>query len=287
MVVGAYTNDNGMHLENFFIQNDNATVHADGTLLGPKTNLHFAVLNFPVNLVPTVAQLVESTATGVVHSLEPSLAPIKGILHMEGDLRGSLTKPQCDVQIRLLDGSIGGIDLERAEVVASLTSTGRFLFNAKFEPIIQNGHVLIQGSIPVTFVQSNMLQQDEELDKSEASLVPDWVRDKNRGTTVDASNKHIFRDRNQEFWNTRLADSLEGLYSQILDVGEVRVDADIKDGGMMLVTALSPYANWLHGNANVMLEVGAVDTIFSYNYLILLTSLNLVPRIDLIGERRS
>jgi hypothetical protein len=77
LAVGTYTNDNGMHLENFFIQNDNATVHADGTLLGPKTNLHFAVLNFPVSLVPTVAQLVESTATGVVHSLEPSLAPIK------------------------------------------------------------------------------------------------------------------------------------------------------------------------------------------------------------------
>jgi hypothetical protein len=132
-----------------------------------------------------------------------------------------------------------------------------------------------------------MLQQDEELDKSEASLVPDWVRDKNRGTTVDASNKHIFRDRNEEFWNTQLADSLEGLYSQILDVGEVIVDADIKDGGMMLVTALSPYANWLHGNAHVMLEVGVVDTIFSSNYLILLTSKNLVPCIDLIGERHS
>jgi len=47
-----------------------------------------------------------------------------------------------------------------------------------------------------------MFQQDEELDKSEASLVPDWARDKNRGTAVDASNNHIFRDRNEEFWNT-------------------------------------------------------------------------------------
>jgi len=91
-------------------------------------------------------------------------------------------------------------DLELAEVVASLTSTGRFLFNAKFEPIIQNGHVLIQGSISVTFLQSSMLQQDEELDKSGIwilsieifLMVPDWERDKNRGTTVDASNKHIF-----------------------------------------------------------------------------------------------
>ena len=54
-------------------------------------------------------------------------------------------------------------------------------------------------------------------------MVPDWARDKNRGTTVDASNKHIFRNRNEEFWNTQLAYSLEGLYSQVLDVGEVKI----------------------------------------------------------------
>ncbi|XP_058785828.1 protein TIC236, chloroplastic-like [Vicia villosa] len=260
VAVGAYSNDNGMDVKNFLIQNDNATIHADGNLLGPKTNLHFAVLNFPVSLVPTVAQLVESTATDSVHSLEPLLATVKGVLHMEGDLRGSLAKPECDVQIRLLDGSVGGIDLERAEVVASLTSTSRFLFNAKFEPTIQNGHVLIQGSIPVTFVQNSMLQQDEELDQNGATLFPDWARKKNRGTAADASNKNTFRDRNEEVWNSQLAKSLEGLYSQILDVGEVRVDADIKDGGMMLISALTPYADWLHGNADVMLEVrGTVD----------------------------
>ncbi|CAK8568700.1 unnamed protein product [Lathyrus sativus] len=260
LAVGAYSNDNGLRVKNFLIQNDNATIHADGNLLGPKTNLHFAVLNFPVSLVPNVVQLVESIATDSVHSLEPLLAPVKGILHMEGDLRGSLTKPECDVQIRLLDGSVGGIDLERAEVVASLTSTSRFLFNAKFKPIIQNGHVLIHGNIPVTFAQNNTLQQDEEIDQSEATLFPDWVRRKNRGTAADADNKNTFRDRNEEVWNSQLAKSLEGLYSQNLDVGEVRVNADIKDGGMMLITALSPYADWLHGNADVMLEVsGTVD----------------------------
>ncbi|TKY58188.1 hypothetical protein E2542_SST15244 [Spatholobus suberectus] len=260
LAVGAYSNDDGMHLEKIFIQKDNATIHADGTLLGPKTNLHFAVLNFPVSLVPTVVQIIESTATDVVHSLRQLLAPIKGILHMEGDLRGSLAKPECDVQVRLLDGSVGGVDLGRAEVVASLTSTSRFLFNAKCEPITQNGHVLIQGSIPVAFVQNNMLQEDVEIDKSQATWVPDWVKEKNRGTVDDASDKKVSRDRNEESWNTQLAESLKGLNWQILDVGEVRIDADIKDGGMTLVTALSPHANWLHGNADVKLKVrGTVD----------------------------
>ncbi|KAJ1414074.1 hypothetical protein SESBI_19154 [Sesbania bispinosa] len=233
LAVGAYSNDDGMYLEKIFIQKDNATIHADGTLLGPKTNLHFAVLNFPVSLVPTVVQIIESTATDVVHSLRQLFGPIRGILHMEGDLRGSLAKPECDVQVRLLDGAIGGIDLGRAEVVASLTSSSRFLFNAKFEPIIQSGHVLIQGSIPVAFVQNNMLQEDVELDKSRTTWVPDWVKEKNRGAADDASDKKVSRERNEESWNTQLAESLK---------------------------ALSPHANWLQGNADVMLEVrGTVD----------------------------
>ncbi|KAJ7958710.1 Embryo defective protein [Quillaja saponaria] len=261
LAVGAYSNDDGLRLEKIFIQKDNATIHADGTLLGPKTNLHFAVLNFPVSLVPTLVQVVESTATDVVHSLRQLLAPIRGILHMEGDLRGSLEKPECDVQVRLLDGGIGGIDLGRAEVVASLTSTSRFLFNAKFEPFIQNGHVLIQGSVPVAFVQNNMLQEDDVgTEKSGTTLVPGWMKESSRGPIDDASDKKVSRERSEEGWNTQLAESLKGLNWNILDVGEVRVDADIKDGGMMLLTALSPYANWLNGNADIMLQVrGTVD----------------------------
>jgi len=179
---------------------------------------------------------------------------------MEGDLRGSLEKPECDVQIRLLDGVIGGAVLDRAELVASLTPTSRFLFNARFEPLIQNGHVLIQGSIPVNFFQSKMLQQDVELDKNRDTWVSEWVK-KNKGTTTTnhARDKKVSRQRNKKGWNTQLVEKLKGLNWQTLDVREVRVDVDIKDGGMMLVTALTPYANWLHGNADIMLEVGVVN----------------------------
>jgi len=187
---------------------------------------------------------------------------------MEGNLRGSLGKPECDVQIRLLDGVIGGIVLDRAEVVASLTPTNRFLFNAKFEPLIQNGHVRLQGSIPVNFFQSKMLQQDVELDKSRDTWVPELVKKNNIGstTTNHAREKKVSWHRNEKGWNTQLAESLKGLNWQTLDVREVRVDVDIKDGGMMLVTALSPCANWLHGSADIMLEVGVVNKFFLNNY---------------------
>ncbi|XVE98519.1 hypothetical protein REPUB_Repub03eG0113100 [Reevesia pubescens] len=261
VAVGAYSNDDGLHLEKIFIKKDDATIHADGTLLAPKTNLHFAVLNFPVSLVPTLVQIVESSANEAVYSLRQLLAPIKGILYMEGDLRGSLAKPECDVQVRLLDGAIGGIDLGRAEVVASLTSSSRFLFNAKFEPIIQNGHVHIQGSVPVTFVQNSMAEEEQtETEQSRTTLVPGWVKEKGKESTDKASEKKTFRERIEEGWDAQLAESLKGLNWNILDVGEVRIDADIKDGGMMLLTALSPYANWLNGNADVMLQVrGTVE----------------------------
>lgn len=258
---GAYSNDDGLRLEKIFIQKDDATIHADGTLLGPKTNLHFAVLNFPVSLVPTLVQVIESSANEAVHSLRQLLAPIRGILYMEGDLRGSLAKPECDVQVRLLDGAIGGIDLGRAEIVASLTSNSRFLFNAKFEPIVQNGHVHVQGSVPVIFIQGNMSEEENtETDKNSATWIPGWAREKDKVPNEEASEKKTFREKAEEGWNTQLAEGLKGLNWNILDVGEVRIDADIKDGGMMLLTALSPYANWLNGNADVMLQVrGTVE----------------------------
>lgn len=265
MAVGAYSNNDGLRLEKIFIQKDNATVHADGTLFGPITNLHFAVLNFPVSLVPTVVQVIESSAKDLVHSLRQLVAPIRGILHMEGDLRGNLAKPECDVQVRLLDGAIGGIDLGRAEVVASLTSSSRFLFNAKFEPIIQNGHVHVQGSIPVMFVQNSMAEVEElETDTSRATLIHAWGKEKVRDKFNDRKSS---RERNEEGWNTQLAEGLKGLNWNLLDVGEVRVDADIKDGGMLLLTALSPHVNWLHGNADILLQVSTLQ-ISSWVYII-------------------
>ncbi|XP_023524011.1 uncharacterized protein LOC111788077 isoform X2 [Cucurbita pepo subsp. pepo] len=253
LAVGAYSNNDGLRLENCFIQKDNATIHADGTLFGPLSSLHFAVLNCPVGLVPTVVQVIESSAKDLVHSLRQLVAPIRGILYMEGDLRGNLAKPECDVLVRLLDGAIGGVDLGRAEAVASLTSSSRFLFNAKFEPIFQNGHVHVQGSIPVMFVQNSMAEVEElETDSSRATLIHCWGKERVMDKFNDRKNS---REKNEEDWTTQLTEGLKGLNSNLLDVGEVRFDADIKDGGMLLLTALSPHVNWLHGNADILLKV--------------------------------
>ncbi|KAL3650861.1 hypothetical protein CASFOL_007264 [Castilleja foliolosa] len=261
LAAGLYSNTDGLRLEKMFIQRDNATIHADGTLLGPKTNLNFAVLNFPVSLVPTLIQVIENSATEAVHSLRQLLAPIRGILHMEGDLKGNLAKPECDVQVRLLDGVIGGIELGRAEVVASLTPNSRFLFNAKFEPIVQNGHVHVQGSVPLNLVQKNNLEEENtDKERNESTWVRGWDTERIKASADEPNDRKGSREKNQEVWDAQLAESLKGLNWNLLDAEEVRIDADVKDGGMMLLTALSPYANWLHGNAEVMLQVrGTVE----------------------------
>lgn len=257
LATGAYSNNDGLRLEKLFIQKDKATLHADGTLFGPITNLHFAVLNFPVGLVPTLVQIFESSTSDSIPSLRQWLTPIKGILHMEGDLRGNLSKPECDVQIRLLDGSIGGIDLGRAEIVASLTSASRFLFNANFEPVIQSGHVHILGSIPVTYIQNDSVEEVEKESEIAGGIrIPVWVKENERVTSDDISERKAIRDKSEDHWDFQLAESLKGLNWNILDAGEVRINADIKDGGMMLITALCPYANWLHGYADIALQVG-------------------------------
>lgn len=262
VAAGAYTNNDGLRLEKLFIQKDDATLHADGTVLGPITNLHFAVLNFPVGLVPTLVQIIESSSIDSVHSLRQFLTPIKGILHMEGDLRGSLAKPECDVEIRLLDGAIGGIDLGRAEFVASITPSSRFLFNANFEPVIQSGHVHVQGSIPVVYIQNDSVEEiDKERDRVGGAIqIPVWIKESERGPMDGFSEKKLIRDKAEDGWDFQLTESLKGLNWSLLDAGEVRINADIKDGGMMLITALCPYVSWLHGYADVILQVkGTVE----------------------------
>ncbi|CAN6442192.1 unnamed protein product [Victoria cruziana] len=256
LAIGAYNNNDGLRLEKIFIQKDNATLHADGNILGPKTNLHFAVLNFPVSLVPALLQVMESSATDAIHSCRAILAPIKGILHMEGDLRGSLAKPECDIQVRLLDGTVGGIDVGRAEVVASLTSTSRFLFSANVEPVIQSGHVHVQGSIPVTVFENDSLVEDEmDKENTRTKWFPTWMQEKEKNTSEMVGDKRGTWERNEEGREAYLAERFEGLNWNISDVSEVKIDADIKDGGMMLITALFPYADWLHGSADIDLQV--------------------------------
>ncbi|MCO5581692.1 hypothetical protein L7F22_035581 [Adiantum nelumboides] len=262
---GSFNNNDGLHLDKIFIQKDTATLHADGTLLGPKSNLHFAVLNFPIGLVPPLLYAVQSSTMQPVpyQTARAPISSIRGILYMEGDLRGPLAKPQCDVQVRLLDGVIGGVDLGCAEVVASITSANRLNFNAKFEPVVRSGHVHVRGSLPLEATSLDAPQDDEAQEKvRNLKRSRGWNRNKSKAIEEnDTEEKKIVRDRlGDEGFEVHLAESLKELDWDFSDKGAVQMDATVKDGGMMLITALSPHLHWLQGNADLTLQVrGTVD----------------------------
>ncbi|KAI5082263.1 hypothetical protein GOP47_0002006 [Adiantum capillus-veneris] len=262
---GSFNNNDGLHLDKIFIQKDTATLHADGTLLGPKSNLHFAVLNFPIGLVPPLLHAVQSSTMQPVpyQTARAPISSIRGILYMEGDLRGPLAKPQCDVQVRLLDGVIGGVDLGCAEVVASITSANRLNFNAKFEPVVRSGHVRLRGSLPLEATDFDAPQDDEAQEEvRNLKRSRGWNRNKSKAIEEnDTEEKKIVRDRlGDDGWEVHLAESLKELDWDFSDKGAVQMDATVKDGGMMLITALSPHLHWLQGNADLTLQVrGTVD----------------------------
>lgn len=281
IAVGDFTNNDGLRLERFFIQKDTATLHADGTLLGPKPNLHFAVLNFPVSLVPPLYHAIQSSSPEPLPS--PSThtpPPLKGTLYMEGDLRGHMIKPQCDVQIRLLDGAIGGISLGRAEVAASISSANRLVFNAVFEPMTETGHVRVRGSLPMG-PGGGLDEMQEELDEEQERKREThrrgrgrgWERNRERdvedGDEKDGEYVPEKSGGGEEGWEVRLAESLKALDKDFLDIGAVQIDAAVKDGGMMLLTAVSPGLQWIQGNADVTVQV---LTIFLTRYICLVCS---------------
>ena len=247
-------------MDKIFIQKDAATLHADGTLLGPKSNLHFAVLNFPVGLVPPLLHAIQSSTVQSIpyQTARAPITSVRGILYMEGDLRGPLVKPQCDVQVRLLDGVVGGVELGRAEVVASVTSSNRFNFNAKFEPSGRSGHVHVRGSLPLEARGLDAIENDNGQNEVINLKRPrSWTRSKSKvNEETDVEEKKHVRDRlGDEGWEIHFAESLKELDWDFSEKGAVQMDAAVKDGGMMLITALSPHLHWLQGNADLTLQV--------------------------------
>eukprot|EP00897_Mesotaenium_endlicherianum_P001207 jgi/Mesen1/1113/ME000123S00282 len=339
---GDYSNE-GLRLEQLLIQKDTATMHADGTLLGPNPNLHFAVLNFPANLVPPLLQVVQSSSPEALPSppTRPPQANIKGVLHAEGDWKGTLSKPQCEMQVRLLDGAVGGVSLGRAEVAAAVTPSSRVAFHAFLEPSTHTGHVRVQGSVPWTFsdgaagdeedtaeevkpgrargdAKSPEADRDrdawgekegrekdawdrdrdsrEEFKEREKDAkekdgrerewdrdgARDWDRDRDSakegardGSRVDLGKEKArgaaaegeegagekreeppaAPPRQDSILSSSLVDSLRTLDRPDLAKDAMEINTDIKDGGMMLLTAVSPGIRWLQGYADVAVQV--------------------------------
>eukprot|EP00850_Spirogloea_muscicola_P014510 SM000105S13855 [mRNA] locus=s105:52652:63657:- [translate_table: standard] len=263
---GDYGNNRGLRLERFFIKKDTATLHADGTLMGRNPNLHFAVLNLPAHYIPAFMEAIQSSAatesTPAARSGNASeLAPIRGILHMEGDVQGSVKRPQCEVQVRLLDGAVRGVRLGKAEVAASITSGSRLGFHAILEPAGgSNGYVRLQGSLPLP--QSDM-EEDEESAANGAESWEEMQRERERAKQLREKERErrregegMRREEQEDREDEGVAlQALRALDQDRMEKGAVEIVAAVKDGGMSLLTSVSPGITWLQGNADVNLEV--------------------------------
>eukprot|EP00850_Spirogloea_muscicola_P020229 SM000210S06743 [mRNA] locus=s210:185513:196459:+ [translate_table: standard] len=263
---GDYGNNRGLRLERFFIKKDTATLHADGTLMGRNPNLHFAVLNLPAHYIPAFVEAIQSSAatesTPAARSGNASeLEPIRGILHMEGDVQGSVKRPQCEVQVRLLDGAVRGVRLGKAEVAASITSGSRLGFHAILELAGgSNGYVRLQGSLPLP--QSEM-EEDEESAANGAESWEEMQRERERAKQLREKERErrregegMRREEQEDREDEGVAlQALRALDQDRMEKGAVEIVAAVKDGGMSLLTSISPGITWLQGNADVNLEV--------------------------------
>jgi hypothetical protein len=53
------------------------------------------------------------------------------------------------------------------------------------------------------------------------------------------------------------------LEEKIEETGELRIDAEVKDSGMMLMNAVSPQLEWIQGTANIVLAVSGLLLLLS------------------------
>lgn len=289
-VSGDYSNHLGLKLEKFFIRHNTATLHVEGTLLGPAPNLHFAVLHFPANLVAPLYQAARGedsqkfpkepqSPPPLVPPISPPNPPpsppfLRGIIFLEGDYRGTWTQPQCEVTVQLLDGSIGGVSMARAEVAASLASSSRLAFQAYLKPSEVTGEVRVQGSVPF-----NLGGESQPLNSTQNPPHPlpqeePWeggTKGSNRGNSQGEEREErggavpggVDLDFGDEVREARegVRLLLEGARAlekggEGLDKGAVEIEAVVKDGGMRLLTALSNNnVQWLQGSADVSVKV--------------------------------
>jgi hypothetical protein len=103
------------------------------------------------------------------------------------------------------------------------------------------------------------LEEDQMWDREKHRRTRGWSREKNwdkEGDDADEKTGDVSEKTGiEEGWEVRLAESLKVLDGDFLDSSAVQIDAAVKDGGMMLLTAVSPGLCWLQGNADVTLQV--------------------------------
>lgn len=215
---GRYHSVEGWEVDEMSLNADKAKFNLSGTLLSPDQDAEFSVEDMPaewikpmISMAPKLLDASRGEEADVSRE-DAEKGPVTGSLWMNGKLRGTSEEPQGEIGIKLLDGSIRGVPLKVAHASANVDKDQRLSFFMRAAPKDTPGHIHAEGNLP--------LKQRETSDYEELM-----------------------------YQITAPMQRLTGITRRQPDA--IDIEAQVKDSGMALLTALLPDVVWHDGEANI------------------------------------
>lgn len=163
---GSYHSMDGLQFKRLQLDMGTASLKVGGSMFGMKQDAQISLSDFPVQLVqPILHSLPKPTENrpgsldGIDHrGSKPDFGDMGGKLFVECTLGGSSKSPECDVEIRLLDGILNGTRMAMARASAAVTASQRLSFDAHLRPAEGSGNMHLVGSIPFSNLASAVPQ---------------------------------------------------------------------------------------------------------------------------------
>lgn len=191
---GSYHSMDGLQFKRLQLDMGTASLKVGGSMFGMKQDAHIALSDFPVQLVqPILHSFPKSpgSADGSLDGIErkgsrPDFGDMGGKLFLECTLGGSVKSPECDVELRLLDGILNGTRMAMARASAAVTASQRLSFDAHLRPAEGSGNMHLVGSIPLYNLASAVPQAQSSFQKI---LSPSRAKTADGSIEIDAAVK--------------------------------------------------------------------------------------------------
>nr|AXF41549.1 carbonic anhydrase CAH0010 [Chlorella sp. ArM0029B] len=264
VAVGSYHSEEGVQLQEFVLKAGDAKLLVRGSLLGEHQDAQVLLTDFPI------AKLRPIFSKGLRGEGSDADSPINGQLYVTGNITGSCSQPTGEVVVRLYDAAIGEpaptlllvttvgrpaalrpaqilfplcppstrssagqTRLSQAQATARLSEQQQLTFNVDVAPAEghrQSGYVKAAGMVPLAEASSNASGAGSAASSGAAAAA-------GSSSSTAAAHPHSQQQAQQ---------AVLAAQQQQLDVR-----LSVKDGGMALLTSVTPDLRWLSGQAAV------------------------------------
>ena len=260
---GNYHSEEGVQLQEFVLKSGEAKLLVRGSLFSEHQDANILLTDFPLSTlqplfraVPALhhmAPAVTSTAPEPVSSPLPigmlanaishasqhwqhetgsdADSPIAGMLYVSGTLGGSKANPTGEVAVRVYEAAIGPTRLAQAQAFARITENMLLVFNVDIIPVEghrKSGYVRASGTVPLSS------KSQTRNPKSQVSTIG------SRPSNGDGESD----------FPTMLPGS-----------SDLDVRLSVRDGGMSVLTSMTPDFIWQAGQADVVVRLtGSLDS---------------------------